>query len=525
MQDIKAQILLIVAAMWRRRWYAVAAAWAVCTIGWIYVALLPDVYEAKTRIYVDTDTLLRPLMRGLAADTSSMNEVDLMKRTLLSQPNLVRISRATDQDLAARTSLQQEELVNELRARIRIGDNGRNLFAISYQGSDRAISKRVVEELVNILVETNLGTTRKEITSARTFVDDQIRVYEEQLNAAEERVARFKAENFEILGGSGDGTGASTLEQAKAVYLKTKGELDEAQRRVQELERQLGDVPQFIEVKNSEPTGPLLGGDSPTGSFAGIGSGLQIGELEQKLTELRLRYTSAHPDVIETQRLLAKAKRDLKKQQDQPDESRTITSTISNPVYERLQLQLIDEKGNVATLSARLERNEADLKRWQGRAETIPGVNAELSRLTRDYEVLRRNYTELISRREAAKMGEELETQTKNTQFRLIDPPEVGSIPIGPNRKLYLSFVFIFGIGVGVGFAFLLSQLDESISHVEQMRRVIGRPVLGSVSVLKTSLDLQVRRVGALAYGAAFAALVLAYAGLMAVEALLQHSA
>jgi len=51
-------------SLWRRRWHATAVAWVFCLAGWAYVLTLPNSYEATTRIYVDTESMLRPLMRG-----------------------------------------------------------------------------------------------------------------------------------------------------------------------------------------------------------------------------------------------------------------------------------------------------------------------------------------------------------------------------------------------------------------------------------------------------------------------------
>lgn len=531
MLDLKGMILHHVAAMWRRRWYAIVIAWAVCTGGWVYVAFLPDQYDAKARVYVDTDTMLRPLLRGLAIDSNLMNEVDLMQRTLLSRPNLTRVARMADLDLAAKSPLEQETVVTDLERRIRIGSQGRNLFSITYQGTNPDVAKKVVQSLLNIFVESNLGASRKDMVQARSFLDDQIRDYERQLDQAEQRVAKFKADNLGVLGG--DAGHAAKLEQARNERERTSGELAETRRKRDELKRQLAAVPQYIEVVNADSGGPPIGfgfGGPATGRASDTRE--KILDLEGKVKALMLRYTERHPDVIEAKRLLeilkAEVEEEQKKQEENPSSSgdspvRTVTTTQSNPVYERLKLQLIEEEARIASLEGRLERNEADVRRWEEASKSVPAVAAELGRLTRDYDVIRRNYNELTSRREAAKIGQEIETQTKNIQFRLIDPPEVPQKPTGPNRPLFLSIVLVFGLGAGLAFAFLLGQLDSSIRNVEQLRAAMKLPVLGSISAIRSAWDRRRRLLAGLAYGTICLALGGAYLGLLTIEMYLRH--
>src|ERR1700722_3795494 len=110
--------------VWRRRWYAAGLAWLFCLIGWGYVLYLPNIYEAKARIYVDTDSMLRPLMRGIAVDSNILTQVDVIQRTLLSRPNLQKVSHMADLDLAAHTPAEGEEMLNDLRRRTAIAGEG-----------------------------------------------------------------------------------------------------------------------------------------------------------------------------------------------------------------------------------------------------------------------------------------------------------------------------------------------------------------------------------------------------------------
>src|SRR3569832_899688 len=99
MQEAIAQVLQHVRASWRYRWLIALVAWPLCISGWIYVHSLPDQYQASARVYLDTQSMLRPLLSGLAVQSNAQSEVVLMTRTLLSRPILEKVSRMTDQDL------------------------------------------------------------------------------------------------------------------------------------------------------------------------------------------------------------------------------------------------------------------------------------------------------------------------------------------------------------------------------------------------------------------------------------------
>ncbi len=108
--DFLTELHELSAAVWRRRWHVMIVSWLVCAFGWAYVAKLPDMYISTARIYVDTQTLLGPLLKGIAVQSDLEPEVAMMERTLLSRPNLAEVARATDLDLEVTTPEEIEKL-------------------------------------------------------------------------------------------------------------------------------------------------------------------------------------------------------------------------------------------------------------------------------------------------------------------------------------------------------------------------------------------------------------------------------
>jgi uncharacterized protein involved in exopolysaccharide biosynthesis len=81
MQEIVQQVLATVRGMWKFRWPAIVVAWVVAAIGSMVVWRIPDQYEATARIYVDTDSILKPLMSGLAVQPNVEQQINMLSRT------------------------------------------------------------------------------------------------------------------------------------------------------------------------------------------------------------------------------------------------------------------------------------------------------------------------------------------------------------------------------------------------------------------------------------------------------------
>src|SRR5258708_10105640 len=132
MNDLYLQLGVYAASVWRKRWYIALIGWVLSIPGWIGVMALPDRFESSARVYVDTDSLLSPLLRGISVEGNIGQQVEFMQRTLLSRPNIEKLMRMTDLDLMAKTQVDKDNLFKDIAKRVSIsGNQGRNLFSIS----------------------------------------------------------------------------------------------------------------------------------------------------------------------------------------------------------------------------------------------------------------------------------------------------------------------------------------------------------------------------------------------------------
>ena len=478
MAEIVAQVFAYALATWRRRGIVVTVAWIMAAFGWSVVALLPDNYRSSAIVHVDTASVLQPLLRGLTVDLDLQAEVELMQRTLLSRPNIEKVLRDTDLDLSANTVAESETLIQNLTRRISVRRQGTDLFDISFEDKDPQLARDVVQSLLTIFVERNLGESRGDMEAARRFIEDQIAVYETKLAEAERRIADFRKENLTLL--QGLNTPTRSFETATTRMEELQAQLREAQVRRETLRRELAEIPQFFSVEAEFSGGP------PSDTA------VQILEAQQGLDSLLTRYTEKHPDVLVLKRrlqsLMEQQERELEAaaealEANAEDGARVQSSGPSNPVYEQLKVQLVDQEALIATLKDSVASAEKALDESKAMAALGPELEAELARLNRDYDILLTSYNQLLASRETEQISRARDSQAESIRFRVIEPPAVPSLPSGPNRPLFLVIVLVVAIGSGVGSAVLLALSSETFSSVAELKATLGVPVLGTVSI------------------------------------------
>ena len=137
MQELLRQLTSAAIGMWKFRWPGVVVAWLVAVLGVIAVWKIPDQYEASARIYVDTDSILKPLMSGLAVQPNVEQQISMLSRTLISRPNIDKLIRMADLDLKSSTKSEQEALVERLTKTIELRVAGsNNLYSIAYRDTE-----------------------------------------------------------------------------------------------------------------------------------------------------------------------------------------------------------------------------------------------------------------------------------------------------------------------------------------------------------------------------------------------------
>lgn len=501
---------------WRYRWYAILVAWIITMAGWPLVMQLPDQYESSARIYVDTDSLLQPLLRGLTIQPNVQQRLQIMTRTLLSRPNLEKIARMTDMDLSAETPQQMEAVLGTLERKInlRADPHSPNLYTIAYEDNSPRLAKTVVQSVVTLFIENALKQVHQDRDSAYAFLDQQIAAYESRIRATEVELMRIKRQHKGAIPGD-IGDYFQHLEAAEKTLQAARTQLNAAEKQRDELVRQ-------IENRKSR-----VNAGQPIIAEAGLVSHIdnRIKALEVKLDGLLLQYTERHPEVATIKEFIASLrhkKQELLEQHyndanDANDEGALKVATPS-PQSHQLGIALAAVKGDIAFQKSRVAILEEEINKIHTLINTMPEVALQLSELHRAYSIDKQNYATLLERREAAEMAEKVEQSAENIKFRVVDPPTLPLQPSAPNRPRLFTVVLLMGLAGGAGVAFLLSQLKPTVATRRDLQELTELPVLGSVSVILTPGSLLKRRLKLTVFLLSFGLLVAAYGVVLSID-------
>lgn len=496
MDELFGQVISVLKGMWKHRWPGIAVAWIVALVGSVVVLAVPDKYEASARIFVDTQSILKPLMAGLAVQPNVEQQITMLSRTLISRPNVEKLIRMADLDLSNTSKVEQEQLIERLTKSLEIRNAGKdNLYTLSFRDPNPGKAKRVVQALVSIFVESSLGETRKDSDTAKKFIEEQIKTYVAKLGEAEARLKEFKIKNIELQTAEGKdmstriGEVSTQLNQARLELREAENARDAARKQLDAEKSQASNV----------AAKPILQESAIQVATPEIDA--RIAAQKNNLDGLLQRFTEQHPDVGSTRRLL----KDLEEQK-RREVAELRKTAMANPTpvaavnavnlaAQELGRLLATSEVQVASLRARVSEYESRLVRAREQMKTAPQIEAEFAQLNRDYGIHKKNYEDLVSRREQAGLSSDLDSASGIADFRLIDPPRASDKPVAPNRLLLMPVALIAALAAGLGVAFVLSQLRSVFFDARAVRNTIGLPVLGVVTLVRTdAARLRARR-------------------------------
>ncbi|HKW81191.1 MAG TPA: XrtA system polysaccharide chain length determinant [Casimicrobiaceae bacterium] len=518
MDELLHQLLTRLRGMWQRRWIGLAAAWIAAIIGVAVAMRIPDRYEASARVYVDTQTLLRPLLEGVSIQPNLDQQVVLMSRTLISRPNVEKLVRMADLDLATRSSSARDELIDAVMKGLHLSGNAStNIYVISYRDEKPERARKVVQALLTIFVDSSLGDKRVDSRTAVKFVDEQIKQYGDTLKATEDRLKAFKLKYMGVAG-QGNTDYFGRLSHLNELIESTRLDLRAAEESRDSYKRELaGEAPVL------QPEGPI----ATTVATPELDS--RIAALRGQLDGLLRRYTDEHPDVVNTRRIIAQ----LEEQRSRELQIRANAAVAAgkpvdpadrNPVFQQLRVSQAEADANVASLRAKLSGYQNQYAQLKAEAQLVPQVEAEFAQINRDYEIQKATYEKLLQRRQSAAIGEGVQ-DAGGTQFRVVDPPRVAPQPVPPTRLALLGMALAAALAAGLLASFAANELMPTFHDVRSLSAASKRPMLGMVTMLPSETLSRIRRRNRFYFAGGLAGLIAAFTAVFAFALLVARAA
>ena len=495
LQEQREQIRRWTRLVSRRRWLllSVAALTAVaCAAG---IATVPDRYEADARIFVDTQTVLKPLMANLAYQPDIDQRVGMLARTLISRPNIELLVQRPELEFDLSDPHYTDALVSSLMRQIHITPTpSGNLYDISYRGSSPDGAQRLVEATLDLFVHAGARAKHIDSQEAGRFIETQIEAYQGKLAEVEARLRDFRVRNFGVSGVSNQDY-FSRITMLSEQVSKLNAELFAAQHTRDAYRRELGlEGSAQADDVHAEPPSEV---------------DVRLQDQRKHLDELLGRYTDEHPDVIATRHLIEQL--DAESRQTPAPQARPRIRASSDAAWasrQQLRLALAEAESRAVSLQTQRATQAAQLDELRALAARLPQVEAEHAQLNRDHEIVRTTYDSMVARRESAALGVKLDESSQLTEFRVVEPPRVSLVPVFPSRLHLAAMAVALSIAVGLGVAILVDFMSPTVVEASTLRRLTGRPVLGTVCVLATPESRFARRQDQQRFAAALTALV-----------------
>ncbi len=475
MQEVFDEIRSALHTVWNRRWLALAVAWGVCIVGWLFVATIPNSYESRARIYVELDDVLS---KQLEISGEGRQAITKVRQTLTSAVNLEKVVRATQLGEDVNTQREMQSAVDSLTDHVGVVSTEDNLFELTAtignssmtDAENAALAQDVVQKLIDIFREENVAGNRGQVADTLAFLDQQLDERKQELEAAEQRRLAFEAQNPELIGGVG--TVTTRINAMRDEMRDVDSDIAAASSSLAAIDGQISSTPRTIATFGAEG-----------------GARAALAQAQSQLSAMRARgLTDSHPDIQAQQRQVASLR-------EQAAREPSGAGGAANPAYTSLVAMRSERQANYQALQARKAALQSDISRLIANQAEEPAVAAEANRISRDYEVLKDKYDELLKDREEMRLRGQVETERSAFQFEVIDPPTAPTKPAAPNRPLLLVVVLLAGFAAGAAVAFVMGQLRSSFTTSEKLERVLDMPVIGTISRSITAADRRRQRV------------------------------
>jgi polysaccharide chain length determinant protein (PEP-CTERM system associated) len=476
MQQEFSEIYFLIKGTLKYKRIAIFLSLILCICAWIFVFLMPDKYESKAKVHIDTANVIRPLMKGMVIDPDVGSMIRIIQQLMFTQPNLEKIVELSLINKHFKDGQEKIDFFEKLKKEITIKSGGnRDIFDIAYSSDNPEAAKSVVQAVLTVFSENTQGKAQADASDAHNFIEQQIRDYEIRLQEAEKAKEEFKRSNIDLLVDSGQ---VNNLQGVKKELENAKTLLQQAQAKKNVLSEQLKQV-QDSAVED-------WGGSNISQEVSDDDA--RIKSLQNKKTDLLLKYTDRHPDIAEIDNLIESLQKQNKQNKKsvagENDADHISVEKLSNPYVQTLKTAYDNAEGETAAAQALVDSlNERVAKLGEGLKDKL-SLETEMMNLNRDYETISKQYANLLERREQAHITEKIDDQTSRLKFNIADPPSRPVKPSFPNRPIFYSAALILSVVIGFGIAFLIYFVKPVFMSVKQVKSVTGLPTLGNVSMV-----------------------------------------
>jgi len=472
------EVIPVLYAEVRRREVTLAAVFVVIALlGLLLGFLWPKSFSASTTILVQESGIIQPLLEGRAVATGNADRAGIARQVIFSRKIMNEILETGGWMAKNPSPIDQDRLVEQIEDRTNITAPRDNLIQIVYRDSDATRTFKVTQRFAELFISESLAAKERESREAYEFINSQVEDYHKKLTDAEENLKKYRSANADAQ----PGAGADVNSRISAL----RGQVEQA--RMDLMAQRSQEAAMVSQLSGESEVNSV---QTPEGVIRA-----QLAELQTQLDRLLLQYTDEYPDVVRIRHQINDLKSQLDKEQQRVAAARDAgvsraldQSAQFNPLYQQLRSRLAELRQTTAATQSRMDASESMLNQELERSRRVAASESALAELTRDYEVNRDIYQDLLKRRENARVSMNLDEEKRGLTFRIQDP---AIMPLRPSGLRFMHFAIaalVLGIALPLGFVFGVTRYDPRIRSAMQLEQ-LGIPVLAAVPLYTTRSD------------------------------------
>jgi uncharacterized protein involved in exopolysaccharide biosynthesis len=207
------------------------------------------------------------------------------------------------------------------------------------------------------------------------------------------------------------------------------------------------------------------------------------------LSEVRQRYSADHPDVKRIQRQIDELKARIARGE------KADTTIPPNPGVMQIKAQINGVDTQIAALEARGRELRAKADQLVKRVEATPQVEREYQQLTRDLQLARTKYDELLKSRMDSELTVAAIAGGRSDEIRVVTAPAVPSEPAKPTRPIIAAVGIVLALIIGLAAVVLMEAMDQTVRGSRDVKRVLSVAPLAVIPQIQDAASIRRMRV------------------------------
>lgn len=480
---------------WRRKYLIVLPFVTVSVGAVLYSRSLPNIYRSETRLLILPQQVPRHFVTPTIT-TQIDQRLQAVSEQVRSRSRLEQLVLEYDLYPDLRQTGLMDDVIQRMNVDIQVGlertagkdPSSGTILKVAYESTDPAKAKAVVDRLSAMFNEANMRDREVLAQGTDQFLEAELeearRRLEERDRAIEEYKRRHPWDQADMV--ENNRWALVNAQQHLQNHLNAVGS---ARDRLLFLEKTVADLEAMVPEVTAPPTP-----DAPATAAA------QLEAARAQLRGLELRFTPDHPDIQRAQRVV--------KELEEKAAAEALTAPVSpagapasgerSQRLANMRHEIDKLKRTVAGADAEELRLRGIIAEMNGRIQNLPVRQREMKELTRDYELIRERYNDLMKKKETSRIAMNLEDKQIGEQIRTLEPARQPQRPIRPDRQRINLLGALIGLGLGLGLSALLEYRDTSLRTDEDVVAALALPVLALVPVMQTPKRLRGRTLRAL---------------------------